>query len=88
MMRLTRHLSAVIVLAVSSGWAFAKTDPECLKHPGGGFSDAQCFAGLQADLVEENNLLYKKIRSKIPAGNGHAEVLDAYMAAQDDGVIL
>ena len=37
-------------------------------------------------MVEENKLLYKKIRSKIPAGNGHAEVLDAYMAAQDDGV--
>ncbi|MFM0043660.1 hypothetical protein [Paraburkholderia sediminicola] len=86
MMHLTRQLSAVIVLAISSHWALAKTDPECLKHLGGGFSDAQCFAGLQADMIEENKLLYKKIRSKIPAGNGHAEVLDAYMAAQDDGV--
>jgi hypothetical protein len=86
MMHLTRQLSAVIVLAISSNWALAKTDPECLKHLGGGFSDAQCFAGLQADMVEENKLLYKKIRSKIPAGNGHAEVLDAYMVAQDDGV--
>lgn len=75
-----------MVLVLSSDWALAKTNPECLKHLGGGFSDAQCFAGLQAEVAEENKLLYRKIRSKIPASNEHAAVLDAYMAAQDDGV--
>lgn len=37
-------------------------------------------------MVEKNKLLYKKVRAKIPAGNGHRAVLDAYMAAQDNGV--
>jgi hypothetical protein len=85
-MHLTRQLFAIMVLVLSSDLALAKTNPECLKHLGGGFSDAQCFAGLQAEVAEENKLLYRKIRSKIPASNEHAAVLDAYMAAQDDGV--
>lgn len=85
-MHLTRRLFVAVVIAIPSHGASAKTDSECLKHLGGGFSDAECFAGLRADVVEQNELLYKKIRAKVPAGNEHAKVLDAYMAAQDDGV--
>ena len=66
--------------------AFGKTSPECLKHLGGGFSDAQCYAGLSAQIVEENKSLYKKIRSTIPEGNEHAKTLDVYMVAQDKAV--
>ncbi|RKF46083.1 hypothetical protein BCY88_25735 [Paraburkholderia fungorum] len=83
-MHLTRRLFVAVVIAISSHGASAKTDPECLKHLGGGFSDAECFAGLRVNIVEENKLLYKKIRAKVPVGNEHAKVLDAYMAAQDN----
>jgi hypothetical protein len=47
------------------------------------FFEADCFAGLCADLVVQNELLYKKIRARTPAGNAHAKMLDDYMSAQD-----
>ena len=66
--------------------ADAKTDPECLKHLGGGYSDTECFSGLRTQFVADNDKLYKKIRSRIPRGNPHATTLDAYMTAQNDAV--
>lgn len=67
-------------------WVFAATNPECLEHLGGGYSDAECFAGLRIDIVRDNKKLYDQIASKIPGGNAHKRLLDQYMAAQDNAV--
>lgn len=64
----------------------ARTDPECLKHLGGGFSDAECYSGLSNDLAENSRYLYKKLRATIPSGNVHIKLLDDYMTMQDQSV--
>ena len=74
---------AVAAFIFSTVQVHAKTNPECLKHLGGGLSDADCYGGLTNDLVSENKILYSKIRKTIPKGNEHLHLLDDYMAAQN-----
>jgi hypothetical protein len=66
--------------------ASGKSDPECLKHVGGGYGDAICYGDLSTDLVAENHRIYTKIHAKIPTGDVHAKLLDSYMSNQDDAV--
>jgi len=61
----------------------AKSDPECLQHLGGGYADTLCYGDLSADLAKDNKRIYEKVRAKIPIGNPHTKLLDAYMASQD-----
>ena len=75
-----------VAIAVFANSASAKTNAECLKHLGGGYSDAVCFAGLRANIDAQNRVLYKKIGARIPRGNPHARMLDDYMSAQDAAV--
>lgn len=84
------HTKKTIVLCAAllglSNLASGKSDPECLKHLGGGYGDSICYGDLSAELVTENHRIYTKVRAKIPAGNAHAKVLDAYMSDQDKAV--
>ncbi|WP_144148967.1 hypothetical protein [Paraburkholderia sp. BCC1884] len=73
--------ASMTLLAV--GPANARTDPICLKHLGGGLSDADCYGGLANDVVAENKSIYNKIRKTIPGGNEHLRLLNEYMSAQD-----
>jgi lysine/ornithine N-monooxygenase len=84
MMLLTKPLACLMSLAVLSSVAVAKTNPECLKHLGGGYGDAECYHGLSADIVASNERLYKNIRATIPANNSHSKLLDEYMKAQEN----
>ncbi len=86
MPHISRCLICLIALASFSGIATAKTDPACLKHLGGGYSDAQCYQGLGVDVVAKNKHLYKSILKTIPADNIHVKLLDKYMTAQDQGI--
>ncbi|TDN62570.1 hypothetical protein [Paraburkholderia sp. BL10I2N1] len=80
------RLICLASLAILSGAAAAKTNPDCLKHLGGGYGDAECYHGLSVDIAAENNRLYKSIRVTIPAENVHTKLLDEYMKAQDDAI--
>jgi hypothetical protein len=53
---------------------------------GGGYGDTICYGDLSADLVAENHRIYTEIRARIPAGNIHEKLLDAYMSNQKDAV--
>lgn len=77
---------SVLALALWSSVAGAKTDPACLQHLGGGFSDAECYAGLSNDLAADNAQLYKRLHTTIPAGNVHGKLLDEYMAARNESL--
>jgi len=84
MLHINLWFAFVIALIACSGVAAAGTDPKCLQHLGGGFSDTECYQGLSNDLVSNNKRLYNKIQATIPAGNSHAKLLADYMTAQDE----
>jgi hypothetical protein len=86
MLRTNPRRSFAVALAIWSCVATAKTDPQCLQHLGGGFSDAECYSGLSNDLVASSKQLYGKLRATIPTGNVHIKLLDDYMTAQDGAV--
>lgn len=86
MLRINYRNLIIAVVAIWTSSATAKTDPVCLQHLGGGFSDAECYSGLSNDLVEKNKQLYGKLRATIPTGNVHAKLLDDYMATQNESV--
>lgn len=79
----TSILFLSILLVGSLGTARAKTDPACLKHLGGGYSDTECYSGMSIELVSQNERLYKRLRATIPPGNVHAKLLDEYMQTED-----
>jgi hypothetical protein len=85
-LRVEQWVVGFVIGLLFSGLACAKTDPECLKHLGGGFSDAECYSGLRQDIEATNQQIYMRIRAGIPAGNSHLALLDGYMRAQDDSL--
>lgn len=84
MTRLTSKAIFVgLVFAAFCNAASAESDSSCLKHLGGGYGDTVCYGNLSADLAKDNTRIYTKVHAKIPVGNSHAKLLDAYMAAQE-----
>ena len=75
-----------VALAGICNVASATSTPECLKHLGGGYGDTICYGDLSANLANDNKRIYAKVRAKIPTGNPHAKLLDAYMSAQDNAL--
>jgi hypothetical protein len=86
MLHTSSRLFFLVAVAIWYSAATARTNPDCLNHLGGGFSDAECYAGLSNDLVLDNKKLYVKLRSTIPADNVHVKLLDDYMKAQDESI--
>jgi hypothetical protein len=86
MPRIELRFASFVIGLIFSSLACAKTDPECLKHLGGGFSDAECYSGLRQDIEAANQQIYVRIRAGMPAGNSHLALLDGYMRAQDDAL--
>lgn len=86
MLRIDPRLAGAMIGLMLSGFVWGKTDPECLKHLGGGYADAECYSGLRQDIELQNQQLYSHIRAEIPAGNAHLALLDRYMRAQDEAL--
>lgn len=86
MRRIESRLVGIVIGLLLSHPVWSKTDAECLKHLGGGYSDAECYAGLRHDLEAANQQLYSRIRASMPAGNVHLMQLDSYMHAQDNAL--
>lgn len=82
----SKWIVVLLALSWSCSAASAQSDIDCLKHLGGGYGDTLCYGQLSADLVKRNHDIYAKLRVKIPKGNPHAKLLDAYMVAQDNAL--
>ncbi|WP_321881579.1 hypothetical protein [Paraburkholderia bannensis] len=86
MLRIDPRLVGAMIGLMLSGFVWGKTDPECLRHLGGGYADAECYSGLRQEVEAQNQQLYTRIRGQIPAGNSHLALLDSYMRAQDEAL--
>lgn len=80
MMRPTKIVACIAVSVTSL--CHAATDPECLKHLGGAFSDVECFNSLSNDLKQENKKLAESIASTIPDGNRNKALFKKYLQNQ------
>lgn len=86
MRRIDQRLTGGMIALMLSGVAWSKTDPECLKHLGGGYADTECYSGLRRDIEAQNQQVSSRIRVEIPTGNAHLTLLDSYMRTQDEAL--
>lgn len=86
MHRTEKFLKVLVLVVLLNGSAYAASSAECLDHLGGGYGDVGCYDGLAADLVRENDVLYKSIRKSMPPDNPEAKLIDEYMVAQRQAI--
>jgi len=84
--RITGFIAFAFAIFWISSSVNAKSGDECLNHLGGGYGDVICYNGLSSDLVSDSRSLYKNIKNRIPKKNPESDLLDKYMAAQDNSV--
>ena len=82
-MRLIKHIAPLLLALCVNTESKAWTNPECLKHLGGGFSDTECYTGLANAFKAKNKILYDDILKTIPNGDPHRKLLAEYMASQE-----
>ncbi len=76
-------LKLIIVFYFIFSVANAQTNPECLKHLGGVFADAECYNGLSKNIELKNREIADNIMKTIPYKNKNEDLLKRYLKEVD-----